>query len=193
MIDVSFGLQGSFLPAGYQFLLWPELVRCLPWLEAEESAGIHPMRGATGGAGMLLPQRAKLMLRLPADLAGEAGALSGQQLNLESGALQLGAAKVRELQPCTTLHSHLVESAEEESVFLERIAAQLDELGIACKWICGKRTSISGAGRKISGYSLVLHDLKPAASLQLLYRGLGSNRRFGCGIFIQYKTIAGLD
>ncbi|MGO8756406.1 MAG: type I-MYXAN CRISPR-associated protein Cas6/Cmx6 [Gallionellaceae bacterium] len=191
MMDVSFDLNGSHLPAGYQFALWLELVRCLPWLEAEESAGIHPIRGATGG-GMLLPQRAKLMLRLPAALAGKSATLSGQQIKLETGSLQVGAAKERILQPCTTLHAHLVEGAEQEDVFLDGVAGQLNEMGIACKWICGKRASINDARQKISGYSLVLHDLKPDASLQLQYEGLGGNRHFGCGIFIQYKAIAGL-
>jgi CRISPR-associated protein Cas6 len=193
MIDVSFGLKGSYLPPGYQFALWQELVRCLPWLEAEESAGMLPMRGAMSNGIVLLPQRAKLILRLPAALAGKAAALSGQQLKLESGLLLVGAAGQRRLQPCTTLHAHLVEGAEEENRFLDWVAGQLNEMGIACKWICGKRTSIGDASRKISGYSLVLHDLKPEASLQLQYTGLGGNRRFGCGIFVQYKAIAGLD
>ncbi len=192
MIDFSFALKGSYLPSGYQFSLWQELVRCLPWLEAEESAGLLPMSGVTGSPEMILPQRAKLKVRLPAAQAGKAANLSGQALKLESGLLQVGEARQRVLQPCTTLHAHLVEGGEQEVEFLDQIAEELDELGIACKWICGKRASIAASGQSINGYSLVLHDLKPDASLQLQYLGLGGNRHYGCGIFVQYKAIAGL-
>jgi CRISPR-associated protein Cas6 len=193
MVDVSFDLKGNYLPPGYQFALWQELVRCLPWLEAEVNAGLLPMRGVTGSADMSMPQRAKLMLRLPAEAAGAAAGLSGRQLRLASGVLQVGAGTVRKLKACTTLHAHLVEGAEQEADFLQRIAGELDELGIACKWICGKRESIADAGQGLSGYSLVLHDLKPDASLQLQYRGLGGSRHYGCGVFVQYKAISGLD
>ncbi len=193
MIDVSFDLKGTQLPSGYQFALWRELVRSLPWLEDEPSAGLLPMRGLSGGEGLSLPQRARLMLRLPAASLEQAGKLSGQQLQLESGLLQVGAARERVLQPCNTLHAHLVEGVEQELEFIDQIAGDLDELGIDCKWICGKRASITGSGQSINGYSLVLHDLKPDASLQLQYLGLGGNRHYGCGIFVQYKAISGLD
>ena len=59
--------------------------------------------------------------------------------------------------------------------------------------ICGKRLSVSGSQRSIDGYSLVLHDLKPEASLHLQYAGLGEDRQFGCGIFVPYKVITGLS
>jgi len=39
----------------------------------------------------------------------------------------------------------------------------------------------------------VIHDLKPEASLRLQYTGLGSDRRYGCGVFVPYKVITGLD
>ncbi len=193
MIDLAFNLKGSFVPEGYSFALWNEIVRILPWLDAEELAGILPLRGSANGEGMLLAQRAKLVLRLPAELAAHAGALSGQELNIGPSVLQVGAFTERPLQPYTTLHAHQVESGEDEEIFLAGVAARLQEMGITCKWICGKYHTVTGAGKSMSGYSLVLHNLKPHESLQVQRAGLGGSRHFGCGIFIPYKDISGLD
>ena len=193
MVDIAFNLQGGYVPSSYPFALWQEVVRCLPWLSEEPSAGILPLRGSVSGGGLLLPQRAKLVLRLPAAREQQAGLLSGQQLNVEFSVLSVGEARIRPLQPHPTLHAQLVVSTEREDVFLAGIARQLSEMGIACKWICGKPHTIADAGHSISGYSLVLHDLKPDKSLQLQSTGLGGERRFGCGIFVPYKAITGLD
>jgi len=193
MTDLVFYLKGSFVPEGYAFALWDEVARILPWLAAEEQAGILPLRGSASGEGMLLAKRAKLVLRLPMERAAQAGILAGQELNVGSGVLQVGMAMERPLQPYTTLHAHLVESAEEEEMFLADVAVQLQELGIVCKWICGKHHTVKGAGQSLSGYSLVLHDLKPDASLLVQRAGLGGSRHFGCGIFVPYKAISGLD
>lgn len=193
MRDIAFELKGQALPVGYQFDLWNEMVRCLPWLVEEESVGILPMRGAHAGRQLLLTHRAKLSLRVPAARVADTTRLSGQQLELGTGALQVGAARERVLQPCTTLHAHLVEGVADENEFMREVAAELGVMNIDCGCICGKHGSIADASSKIDGYSLVLHDLTPEASLQLQYRGLGGNRRHGCGIFVQYKAIAGLD
>ena len=193
MLDIAFDLQGSFVPAGYAFALWDEVVRCLPWLDAEEFAGILPLRAAASGENMLLPQRAKLVLRLPAELAPQAMALSGQELDVEGSMLRVGKAREKSLQPYPTLHAQLVESNSEEEVFIADMAGQLQEMGVACKLICGKRHTIAGAKQSVVGYSLVLHDLKPDGSLQIQRTGLGGKRRFGCGIFVPYKSISGLS
>jgi len=193
MIDIAFNLQGGYVPASYPFALWQEIVRCLPWLNETQSAGMLPLRGSVSGGGLLLPQRARLVLRLPAALAPQAELLSGQKLSVEFSVLSVGEARLLPLQPHPTLHAQLVASMEEEEVFLAGIAHQLSEMGISCKWICGKRHTIADAAHSISGYSLVLHDLKPDRSLQLQRTGLGEERRFGCGIFVPYKAITGLD
>lgn len=192
MIDLVFDLKGSFVPDGYAFELWNEVVRILPWLDAEDRAGILPLRGSINGEGLLLAQRTKLVLRLPVKLSAKAGELAGQELNIGSGVLRVCSATERLLQPYSTLHAHLVESAQEEELFLSDMSDRLQELGVACKWICGKRHTVTGAGQSLSGYSLVLHDLKPEDSLQVQRAGLGGNRRFGCGIFVPYKVISGL-
>jgi CRISPR-associated protein Cas6 len=192
MTDIAFGLKGGFVPAGYAFALWREVARCLPWLETEQLAGILPLRGSVSGANLLLPHRARLVLRLPSGLAPQAGQLSGQRLHVESSVLQVAESSERALQPYPTLHAHLVESTAGEEEFLADIARQLREMEVSCNWICGKRHAITDARQSLSGYSLVLHDLKPEESLQLQRAGLGSGRHFGCGIFVPYKDISGL-
>lgn len=193
MVDVAFDLEGSIVPGSYAFTLWNEIVRILPWLEPVETAGVIPLRGAGSEEGFLLAKRSRLVLRLPAAMAGEAMALSGHELDFGATRLKVGAAVQRSLQPFATLHANLVESAKEEEAFLEEVAARLGDMQISCKWICGKRDTLDSGGSSLSGYSLVLHDLKPEDSLLVQRSGLGGNRRFGCGIFVPFKTISGLE
>ncbi len=193
MIDAVFDVSGDMLPATYPFALWNALVRHVPSLEAEAFVGVIPLRTAASAAGMLLPKRAKLTLRLPATLAAHATSLSGRQLDIEGSTLRLGNGKLRKIQPYSTLHAHLVTGVENEVEFLEGAAARLAELGIFGKLICGMRNRMIAPDRTIHGYSLVIHDLKPDGSLRLQYTGLGADRRFGCGIFVPYKAISDLD
>lgn len=192
MTDITFELKGHSVPADYAFALWREVARILPCLEAEKFAGIHPLRVAASGEEMLLPQRAKLVLRFPAARVPQAGLLSGQELHVGSSVLSVGEAQERALKAFPTLHAQLVASDCKEEVFIAGVASELGEMNIGCKWICGKRLTIGGAERTIAGYSLVLHDLKPDESLHLQRYGMGGERHFGCGIFVPYKTISGL-
>ena len=192
MTDIAFELKGHSVPTDHAFALWREVARILPWLEAEKFAGIHPLRVAASGEDILLPQRAKLVLRLPAARVPQAGRLSGQELHVGASVLSVGVASERPLKAFPTLHAQLVASDCKEEVFIAGVTSELGEINIGCKWICGKRLTIGGAERTIAGYSLVLHDLKPDESLRLQRYGLGGERHFGCGIFVPYKTISGL-
>jgi CRISPR-associated protein Cas6 len=77
-------------------------------------------------------------------------------------------------------------------MFTDHINSQLSKMGIEGKLICGRRRALAGGQQLIHGFSLVIHDLKPEASLQLQYAGLGEGRQFGCGLFVPHKTISGL-
>ena len=193
MIDLIFDLDGGIIPAAYPFALWDELTRHVPQLAAEQSVGVFPLRATENSQGMLLPRRAKLALRLPTALVEHTAALSGRQLDISGSILKLGAVKTRAIQPSPTIHAQMVASASDEVSFMSGIATLLGEMGIAGKLICGKRRTINGDQQSIHGYSLVVHELKPEASLQLQYAGLGEARRFGCGIFVPYKVISGLS
>lgn len=193
MVDVAFDLGGSAVPSGYAFTLWHEIVRVLPWLETEITAGVIPLRGSENGDQILLAKRSKLVLRLPSDGVAQAMALCGRELHIGFSILSIGAGKQRALQPHATLHSHLVEASEGEEAFMEGVGLELREMGVNCSRICGRQAILSAGKQSVHGYSLVLHELRPEESLQVQRAGLGGSRHFGCGIFVPYKTIAGLE
>ena len=194
MIDLAFDISGGTLPTTYPFALWAELVRHMPRLADNESVGVLPLRAAENDGEVLLPKRAKLVLRTPSTLSEEMMAnLTGQRLDLGGIPMQLGTGKTRPLTPHPTVHAQQVASTEDEVPFMESVRAQLDEMGIACNLICGMRRTIGVKELSIHGYSLVVHGLKPEASLLLQSNGLGKGRCFGCGIFLPYKVISGLE
>lgn len=194
MIDLAFDISGGTLPSTYPFALWTELVRHVPQLADNASVGVLPLRAAESDGDVLLPKRAKLVLRIPMALSEELMTnLAGQRLDLGGIPMQLGMGKTRPIIPYPTLHAQQIASTEDEASFMESVRAQLDEMGITCNLICGMRRTIGVKELSIHGYSLVAHDLKPEASLRLQSNGLGVGRCFGCGIFLPYKVISGLS
>ena len=193
MIDAVFDVSGDSIPTNYPLDLWESLVRCMPDLEKDRSIGVIPLRTTLSGDGMLLPRRAKLTLRLPAELGTQAAALSGLSLEIGNSSLQLGSFKLRAIQPYPTLHAHLVHTDDDEVSFVKEVNKSLADLGMEnAKLICGMRNRLAFSTHTISGFSLVIHDLKPEESLRLQYTGLGAERRYGCGIFVPYKVISDL-
>ena len=190
MTDVAFGLKGESVPESYAFLLWQEVACHLPWLESDEHAGILPLRGMLNSGRILLPQRAKLVLRVAAEFASQARVLVGKKLDIGGSLLQVGEFDERPLKPYPTLHAHLVEGPSEEEAFLAEAGRQLEDMEVACKLICGRQVAMGDSEKLISGFSLVLHDLKPEESLRVQHAGLGGSRRFGCGMFVPFKTIS---
>lgn len=192
MIDMAFDASGASLPSNYPFALWAGLVQHVPQLADYRSVGVLPLRTAESGEDMLLPRRAKLVLRLPQILMQPSTALSGAKLDISGNALQLGAGQPRQMQPHPTLHAQLVTGASDEVAFLDEMRASLILMGINAGLICGRRKTLADDRHSLTGYSLVVHDLKPEASLLLQGEGMGEGRRFGCGIFMPYKVISGL-
>lgn len=196
MVDMAFDLDGGIIPADYPFALWAEIVRHAPRLAKEKFVGVLPLRTSESNEGLLLAKRAKLVLRVPATVADYAAAcLSGQRLNIKQtgeSTLLLGKGKHHKIHPYPTIHAQLVTGASDEIVFTDHINSRLSEMGISGKLVCGKRRTLAGSQQTIHGFSLVIHDLKPEASLQLQYAGLGEERQFGCGIFMPHKAITGL-
>jgi len=194
MIDLAFDISGGTLPLTYPFALWTELVRHVPQLADNESIGVLPLRAAESESGVLLSKRSKLVLRIPMKLSEELMTkLTGKLLDLCGIPIQLGTGKTRQIAPYPTLHAQQVASTEDEEPFMESVRAQLDEMFIACNLICGMRRTIGAKELSIHGYSLVVHALKPEASLRLQSYGLGKGRCFGCGIFLPYKVIPALE
>lgn len=193
IIDVVFDVEGTSVPENYPFRLWDELVRIVPWMQGQENIGVIPLRGSSSGNRLLLSRRSKLILRLPAELEAGISALSGHVLNMEGGVLKVGAGKSRAILAAPTLHAWMVESDLDEVAFITAMREQLRSMGISCNLICDKHREISEGKQSLRGFGLVLHDLKPAASVQIQQAGLSGARHLGCGIFVPFKAITGLD
>jgi CRISPR-associated protein Cas6 len=191
-VDMIFSIRGNRIPRDHGFVLWREVRACLPWLEAEEHAGIHSIRGAPANDDMLLlTQRTKLVLRLPQARVVDAQRLHGRQLDLDGYVLQIGASRERPLVAFATLYSQLVCTGNDDELdFLRDITVQLERIDVACKFICGKRRALRAGQTEVRGHSLMLYDLKLEQSTLLQQVGLGEHRKLGCGIFVPHKSIA---
>ena len=191
-VDMVFSIRGTRIPRDHGLMLWRELRTCLRWLDAEAHVGIHAIRGALANDDMLiLGQRAALVLRLPQTRVSDAQSLTGRQLDLGGCVVQIGGARQRPLLAFATLYSHLVcTGSDDELDFLGDVAAQLAQMGVACKVICGKRRALRAEQAEIRGYGLMVHEVKLEQSTLLQQIGLGDNRRLGCGILVPHKSIA---
>jgi len=191
-VDIAFELEGKNLDQDYSFALMREIAHRIPWIESEPEAGIHPLRTAKTDAGaLLLPRRAKLVLRLPRRRVQESMAMCGQDLTVGGHGLKVGAAKVRGLLPYGTLYAHFVTATnDDEQSFLKDIASRLQTLQTSCELVCGKRRVLHADTREIVGYGLMLHGLGLEHSVLVQRVGLGDNRMLGCGIFVGHKSVA---
>lgn len=187
MLDLVFDLGGGMLPLDYRVPLWGALLQHAPRLADDARVGVLPLRTAEGNGNWLLSKRAKLVLRVPQSLQEHAAGLVGIRLEIAEGWLALGQCKAREIEPYPTLHAPLVASEADEESFIGGVRAELAAMQVVGNLICGK------AQTQPNGYSLVIHDLKPEASLRLQARGLGGQRGLGCGVFVHYKLISGLE
>ena len=191
VVDLAFSLAGEDVPEDYADLLWQALRGVLPWLEEDETAGVHPLARISSGQGRVyLSKYTRLTLRLKALQVDAARALCGAQLDL-GGPLMVGAAKVRVLTPGKVMYSPFVavDLADEEA-FVAECSRQLAALGIQAQLVVGKAQAMRVAGLPVQGFSLMLHSLRAADSLRLQGTGLGVQRKRGCGIFVQHKSVA---
>lgn len=191
-LDVVFGLAGRSVPAEHAFALAQAVVAWLPWLGGEPAAGVHRLRTAPTGYGMaLLAHRAKLVLRVPRPRLSEALALAGRSLDVGGTELAVGSGVVRPLKPWATLHAGQVAAgAGDEAAFQEEVREWLGARALDCEFITGRQRTVRTPEREIVGFSVVLHGLRPAASLRVQDEGMGAHRLLGCGIFVPHKSIA---
>jgi CRISPR-associated protein Cas6 len=191
MVDVAFELRGGTVPADHGWDLYRLLAERLDWLADEPNAGVHPIRGA--GAVMdqiYLGPRARLMLRLPQARVEQSFALSGALLDLGSR-VEVGSAHLRSLFAHGTLYSQFVNTGtSDEGRFQRDISAELHDIGVGCKLIVGRMRRTQVQGVENAGFSLMLHELSAEDSLRMQALGLGTGRKFGCGIFVPHKSAA---
>lgn len=190
-VDLAFGLAGAGVPEDYADPLWQALRAVLPWLEDDEAAGIHPLARISPGAGQIyLSKHTRLTLRLATARVDQARALCGARLDL-SGPVTVGEAKLRPLAPAKVMYSPFVAvGLTDEAAFLAECRRQLAALAVQAEPIVGKAQSMRAEGRQVQGFTLMLHGLRAEDSLRLQRAGLGAERKRGCGIFVQHKSVA---
>jgi len=197
-IDLQFALQGHAVPPDYADALWSAVREILPWLDADALAGIHPLSGLSPSAeGWYLSRRSHLTLRLARDRTAAAKPLVGARLQLGDHSVVVDAAQVRELARAPVLQAKFVsfgpasdDPAKAEAAFHAACVEELTALGVPPRMICGKPQRARTSEGMLTGFSLVLLDLKADAALLLQRHGLGGERKRGCGIFIPHKSMA---
>lgn len=194
--EASFSLGGGLLAGDWAEPLWAAIVAQVPDLAAAPGAGLHPLRGSRTEHGLVLSRRTRLQVRVPLAAAESLTALCGQTLAVGGGELHLGEVTVKAVTSFATLGARCVvlpEAVPGETGFAVALQQRLlDAVGDVAV-ICGRPSIVSWRGQRLTGYSVVAHDLTPGQSLALQEAGLGEGRGIGCGLFIHHKIIAGLD
>ena len=204
MVDAVFAIACRSLPVDHAYALQQAIQEALPWFAQEPSAGLHTVHGAASGAGWMRPEgadallqlshRARLALRLPRHRLEDAAALLGRTLQVAGWPLQVEKMALRPLSRITTLFSRCVVLAEgDEAAFVGAAIEELGALGIRVeRMVCGRVTPVATPERTYQARSLMLAGLALEQSLLLQQSGLGTGRKFGCGLFIPHKDIADL-
>jgi CRISPR-associated protein Cas6 len=193
MVDVAFALAGDALPREHRQALARALTTRLPWLAELPQAGVHRINVSAGAGPLaLLSGRSRLTLRVPRTLAPALDELVGARLVLGDSRLTLGGPPLqRELLPHGTLYAHHVAAADDDEIgFLAAVDAELQQLGVACRRMCGRLQRLAGEDQPLPAFSLMLDGLSPGDALRMLEHGIGAHRLWGCGLFVPHKSAA---
>lgn len=205
VVDLSFPIRSRMLPVDHLHALRQALLAHLPELEAWR-VGVHEIHLAGSQNGWerpdpalgqhLIPsRRSRMQLRVPRELSDEVRRrLEGATLDLGGFELTLKKAREKPLFSHPTLYArHMLMrdgEAEDENLFLQRIAQELEEKGIRIKKaLCGRATEIATPDGPLHTRSFMLADLTPGQSLRLQEEGLDEHRHLGCGLFLPMKGI----
>ncbi|MGE3162708.1 MAG: type I-MYXAN CRISPR-associated protein Cas6/Cmx6 [Burkholderiales bacterium] len=202
IVDAVFAISCRSLPVDHAYALSQAVQAALPWFPDEPEAGLHTIHGAASGAGWTRPEervelshRARLALRLPRRRLEDAAALVGQTLEVAGSAMRVDRLAARPLVRIKTLFSRSVVLAEdEEAAFLAAAATELGALGMKpSTMLCGREVSLATPERTYRTRSLMVAGLSIDQSLELQRRGLGAERKLGCGVFIPHKDVGDLS
>jgi CRISPR-associated protein Cas6 len=193
MIDVAFALSGDSLAREHRQALATALIDRLPWLAALPQAGVHRINVSAGAGPLaLLSGRSRLTLRVPREQVQALAPLAGAQLDLGASRVELaGPPLPRELLPYGTLYAHQVAAASDDEIrFLADVDAELQQLGVSGRRMCGRLQRLQGEARSLHAFSLMLDGLSPDDAVRLLEHGIGPHRLWGCGLFVPHKSAA---
>jgi CRISPR-associated protein Cas6 len=198
VVDLAFDLRGTTIPLDYGYALFSALCGVVPQLHGDRRVGVHPIRGMRLGPRRLtLVPQSRLRLRLPTEEIGTYLALAGKVLDLDGSRLAVGLPHIEMLRPAANLSARVVTIGRvvEPGAFAASLRRQLAELGVSAEPSFPpspdpsrrgepSRKVVRIKGRRIVGYAVGVTGLTAAESLLVQERGLGSRRRFGCGVFV---------
>ena len=197
IINLSFPVTGTELPADQNYRLYAAICRKFPQLHDLEGLAIDTIAGIPDKQGKIaLTSGSRLLMRLPVEAIAQVYPLAGQTLTIDDATIQLGNPELQTLQPVDSLKARLVtiKGYTEPEPFLGAAQRQLQALGIEAN--LGIRANQEGEPKRLTlkihkpkrsytivGFSVVVSDLDPEDSIQLQVKGLGGKRRMGCGVF----------
>jgi CRISPR-associated protein Cas6 len=195
IVEAAFQVKGKAISVDHGYALFGALSQELPQLHTEENTwSILPVRGDYERPGRLvLNQRSRIALRLPATELAELMVLSGKVLRLGADEVTLGLVEVSPLKPAATIQSRFVtiKGGDEPDTFdamlMRRLGEMEAELGQEVTSILplvGERRVMRISSHTVVGYPVRLEGLEAAASLALQAMGLGGRRHFGAGVFL---------
>lgn len=202
IVDVVFGISCRTLPVDHAYSLSSAVKNELDWLETEPGVGVHAIHVAASGNGWYRPddssqllypsKRTKLTMRVPKQRVDDARNLIGKTLSVDGNDLTINNMSEKKLSDIATIFSRyiVVESASDETEFMNEIIGALNALGVRPKkMLCGKETQVAFEDSVLLTRSLMIADLTSDDSILLQQKGLGSHRWMGCGIFLPHKDV----
>ncbi|MEN8212826.1 MAG: type I-MYXAN CRISPR-associated protein Cas6/Cmx6 [Pseudomonadota bacterium] len=204
VVDLLFAIDCREIPVDHAYALYAALKKAAPELFERGDIAVHTIHVASSAHGwerpdfstserLILSHRTRLTLRVPRERSAQIQQrLHGATLDIGGCELVIGKAKSKPLNRQETIYSRYIQCLEDEDEtrFMQRMAAEFEKLGITIKKaLCGKTTLLSTPDGDILTRSLMLADLSAEESLKLQQHGIGEGREMGCGIFIPHKGI----
>lgn len=208
VVDLLFSISCREIPVDHVHALSTALKAAAPESFENNDIAVHSIHVASSAHGwerpdfntderLILSHRTKLTLRVPKQSATAIQQrLQGATLDIDGCKLVIGKAKNKPLGKQGTLYSRYIQCLEDEDEtrFMQRMAAELETLGITIKKaLCGKTTLLHTPDGEIMTRSLMLADLPIEDSIKLQQHGLGTGQEMGCGIFIPHKGIDAVE
>jgi CRISPR-associated protein Cas6 len=206
VVDLVYSINCRCLPLDHAYSFSVAMRAALPWMDEEPRAGIHLIHGAESGNGWIRPEdtdnallhlsrRARMTLRVPKHRIEDARALTGQSLDIDGHALEVGPSRVKLFSTLPTQFARYVVvpdgiSHEDEAAFMAAAEEQLRALEIKVrKMLCGRAHALQHPEGDLYTRSLMLADLEVDEAVSLQQHGIGSHRKMGCGLFMPHKGI----
>jgi CRISPR-associated endonuclease/helicase Cas3 len=198
-VDVSFTLQGTWVPRDHGYALYAALSQRLPILHEASWLAVHPISGAQPDEDRLhLNRSSRLHLRLRTANIGAVMPLCGSELELQGRRVTIGVPTIFPLVPSPSLDARVImvkitdaPMSEPNDTGPDKLAKRYEEelvrqllaLNIRKPLSLKGRVRMVVAGRVLIGYSARVTGLSEVESYTLLENGLGGKQRMGCGVF----------